>query len=89
MEKRKIDDADYIECLPTQVYKQHYMRWKERILPQMGALVAALRVKPLEDVMGDFSLTPRDVTLLVQLKYLTAEEVEEFGLEKFAEVTVL
>ncbi len=87
--ERQIDDQDYMECLPSPLYLAHYELWRKRMLPRVDDIAKSLRDKPLEDVMVQFTLTPRDVALLVQLKYLTSEEVEEFNLGSYAQVTVI
>jgi len=86
---RQIDDKDYMECLPSPLYLAHYELWRKRMLPRVDDIAKALRTKPLEEVMIEFTLTPRDVALLVQLRYLTGEEVEEFNLGSYAQVTVI
>lgn len=77
---REIDDAEYMECLPY-LYRKNYTRWKERMLRQIGDIVHALETTPLEQVMETYSLTPRDVALLVRLNYVTAEEAHVFGMD--------
>lgn len=77
----QIRDADYIECLPRP-YRANYFKWRERMLGRIEAIVEALNVAPIEEVMSHFGLSARDVALLVRLNYLTEEEAAQYGLER-------
>ena len=80
--QRNIDDSDYIAFLPGDMFRRRYFRWRERMLRDVEGIVADLKKHPVEEVMEMRNLTPRDIALLVRLKYLTPEEVEEFDLRK-------
>ena len=80
--ERKIDDKDYIECLKTSVYRTHYRLWRERMLTKIEDIVAALETASPEEVMYSYSLSPRDMALLVRLGYFTKDEVERFDLRR-------
>lgn len=77
----QIRDVDYIECLPRP-YRANYFKWRERMLGRIEAIVEALNVAPIEEVMVHFGLSARDVALLVRLNYLTEEEAAQYGLER-------
>lgn len=79
--QRRIDDVDYMECLPS-LYRKSYITWKARMLTQVDAIAQDLNGMQPEEVMTKYNLTPRDVALLVRLQYLTAEEVEKYGLRR-------
>lgn len=85
--ERVVDDKDYIECLQIQVYKNHYYKWRERMLGCIEDIVADLR-KPdsdLREIGRKYDLRPRDFALLIQLKYFFPEEVKEFGISYMLE----
>lgn len=74
-----IHDSDYIDTLPR-LYKRTYSSWKERMLKQVDSIADSMRMHGVEATMTMFSLSPRDVALLVRLGYFTEQETEEFGL---------
>lgn len=77
----QIRDSEYIECLPRP-YRANYFRWRERMLGRIDAIVEALEQAPIEQVMELFSLSSRDIALLVRLNYLTGDEAARYGLER-------
>lgn len=86
---RPISDKDYMECLPSDLYRRSYLRWRERMENSIDSIVQAMTMFPLVQVMEQFNLTPRDFCLLVKLGYFTEEEVARFGLEQVREMDVI
>ena len=52
------------------------------MLGRIDAIVEALEQAPIEQVMELFSLSARDIALLVRLNYLTVDEAARYGLER-------
>lgn len=77
---RSVDDKDYISFLPTRLQVNRYLRWKEQMLLDIDNIIAELDSLSIDDVMEQRNLTPKDVALLVRLRYVTAEEVERYDL---------
>lgn len=77
---RNVDDMAYMECLPSEIYRRQYLRWKSKMLPQVEEVVTSIRDKGLKGAMSEQELTPRDIMLLVKLHYLTEDEIKEFEL---------
>lgn len=82
---RNVDDRSYMEFLPTQMHQRRYLVWKEQMLGKIDYFVSELRQKEVKTVMEEQGLTPRDVALLVRLKYFTDDEIEIFGLREIEE----
>ena len=82
--ERVIKDKDYIECLPV-LYRKHYSLWRGRMLKIIDEVAATLEHKTPEEVMEQFSLTKRDIAILVRLEYFTPDETERFGLRRIEE----
>lgn len=78
---RQIDDSAYIETLPT-LYRRHHELWKKRMFKVIDAVAVELETNPPEVVMEKFSLSKRDVALLVRLGFFTEEEAERFDLNR-------
>ncbi len=86
---RNIEDKDYLECLPSDIYRRNYGRWKKRMLDRIETIVETFRVKGVDKAIQELDMTPRDVMLLTKLGYLTPEEIEEFGLTNVLSMDVL
>lgn len=86
---RPISDADYMECLPSDLYRNSYMRWKQRMLNSIDSIVQAMTQAPLPQVMEGFGLSPRDFCLLVKLGYFTEEEIVAFNLQEVKEMDII
>ena len=86
---RNIDDKDYIECLPSDLYRHNYANWRQRMLDNIEIIVQQLSEKPVEAVMEEMNLTTRDIALLVRLKFFTEEEVEKFDLRRIEKLIPL
>ena len=84
--KRVPDDQDYINFLGMDIYIRRYLRWKERMMPQIESIVHDLETMTPEELMKSRDMTPFDIALLVRLKYLTAEEVEKFDLRRIEQM---
>lgn len=76
-----VQDADYIECLPRP-YRANYTRWRQRMLSNIDAVAVALQGQDIETVMVQYSLTRRDIALLVRLHYFTDDEVCRYNLSE-------
>lgn len=86
---RQIDDKDYIECLPSGVYVKNYLRFKNRIEPHLEEFVKEMRSQGVKVAMDKFSLTKRELGLMVRLGYLLEDEIEEFSLHTYGEVVII
>lgn len=86
---RHIDDEDYLACLSTRVYRDHYIRWKARIEPLMDEIAHDLAEMSEESVREKYQLTPRDIVLMVQLGYLTSDEIESLQLGHLRDKVIL
>lgn len=78
---RQIEDKEYLECLPS-LYRNQYYRWRERMLAQVDEIICALETNSVGVVMEMYSLTPRDIALLVRLNYVSPEDAKRFNLYK-------
>ena len=79
---RSVDDSSYMNFLPSDLYRNRYLRWKSVMLSNIDAIVASFSTEGVEATIQKFGLTPKDVALLVRLKYFDAEEIEQYGLRK-------
>lgn len=77
---RTVDDLAYMSYLPSDMYRNRYMRWKNVMLGNIEAIVASFSADGVDATMQKFSLTPKDIALLVRLKYLSDDEVEQYSL---------
>lgn len=79
-----IQDSNYREYLPK-LYRKHYDLWKARMLKSVDKIAESLASKSPEEVMEEYSLSPRDIALLVRLNYFTPEETEKYNLRRIEE----
>lgn len=77
---RHVDDADYLNFLPTPLHRNRYLRWKEEMLQSIDSILADLEKSSVMEVMTTRSLTPKDIALLVRLHYVTDEEADTYNL---------
>lgn len=78
---RSPDDASYIEYLPSKLYRNRYLRWKDLMLQNIDAIVAGFTKEGVEATMKKYSLTQKDIALLVRLRFLTDDEITRFALQ--------
>lgn len=86
---RMIDDQDYIEYLPSALYVKRYLRWREAMIQDIEDISTDLQTSTIDEVMERRSLSPKDIALLVRLKYFTAEEVAAYDLLRIEKMVPL
>ena len=74
-----ICDKDYVECLAP-IYQRNYFSWKQRMLCRIDDFVSEAKVIGFEEAVKKFAFTPKDIRLIRDLRFLTDEECEAFGL---------
>ena len=74
-----IQDKDYESCLGT-LYRTNYNIWKRSTLEFIDDFVQALSTDSRDNVIASYSLSPRDIALMVKLHYVTPEEAELYNL---------
>lgn len=78
---REIDDTAYLNLQSSSLYRNRYLAWKARMLPEIDNIILDFEKNGVDTTMSERNLTPRDIALLVRLKYFTEDEVEKFALQ--------
>lgn len=83
--ERNIQDKAYLECLPV-LYRKHHELWKARMLRIVDDVEAAFEngITP-EAAMERFSITKRDLALMVRLNFFSPEQAKRYDLQRIEE----
>lgn len=79
---REVDDMAYLQYLRSDMYRNRYLRWKDEMLEDLDAIIEDLDKYSVDEVMDKRGLTPKDIALLVRLRYLTDDEVARYDLRR-------
>lgn len=76
----QINDEGYIHTLPSPLYQSRYMQWKSDMLNKLDDMLIDLETNGADHMVKTFSLTRKDIALLVRLNYIPEHLSERHGL---------